>query len=157
MFVLLSYGGWSEAAYVSAEIKDVNRNMGQSLLWSIGIITGIYLLINLAYLWGLGLEQMANSEAVAADLMRWAIGEPGAWFISVLIAVSTLGAINATILTGARTNYALGQDFSFFQGLGKWHRQSHAPTIALLVQGAIALSLVFLGTLTREGFETMVD
>lgn len=157
VFVLLSYGGWSEAAYVSAEIKDVNRNMGRSLLWSIGIITGIYLLINLAYLWGLGLEQMANSEAVAADLMRRAIGEPGAWFISVLIAVSTLGAINATILTGARTNYALGQDFSFFQGLGKWHRQSHAPTIALLVQGAIALSLVFLGTLTREGFETMVD
>jgi len=55
---------------------------------------------------------MASSEAVAADLMRRFVGEPGALFISLLIAVSALGAANATIVTGARTNYALGQDFS---------------------------------------------
>lgn len=157
IFVLLSYGGWNEAAYISAELRNLERNMARSLLWSIGIITAIYLAINLVYVRGLGLAQMGESEAVAADLMRRAVGEPGAWFISFLVAVSTLGAINATIFTGARTNYALGQDFSLFAFLGRWHQRASTPTPALLVQGAIALALVLLGTLTRRGFETMVD
>ena len=157
IFVLLTYGGWNEAAYISAELRNVRRNMVRSLLISIGIITAIYILINLAYIQGLGLAGMANSEAVAADLMRRAVGEPGALFISLLIAVSTLGAINATIFTGARTNYALGQNFSLFTFLGRWGVRTSTPINALLVQGAIALALVILGTLTRKGFETMVD
>ncbi|MBN3890764.1 MAG: amino acid permease [Nostoc sp. JL31] len=157
VFVLLSYGGWNEAAYISAEIQDGRRNIVRSLMWSIGIITAIYLLINLAYLRGLGLANMAQSEAVAADLMRSLWGAPGALFISVLIAIATLGATNATIFTGARTNYALGQDFSLFGFMGHWKQRPSSPTYALFLQAAIALALVFLGTLTRKGFETMVD
>lgn len=157
IFVLLSYGGWNEAAYLSAELRNVNRNMARSLFWGLGIITLIYLAINLAYIKGLGLAEMAGAEAVAANLMRRAVGEPGAWFISFLVAISTFGAINATIFTGARTNYALGKDFPLFAFLGRWHDRANTPTAALLVQGAISLGLVLLGTFTRRGFETMVD
>lgn len=157
LFVLLTYGGWNEAAYLSAEMRHVQRNMSRALLWSIGAIVGLYLLINLAYLRGLGLAGMAGSEAVAADLMRQVAGEGGAKFISVLIAISALGATNATIFTGARTNYALGRDFPAFAFLGRWHDRANAPTNALLAQGAIALALLLLGALTRKGFETMVD
>lgn len=157
LFVLLSYGGWNEAAYISAEIRDVKRNMVRSLLWGIGIITTIYLLINLAFLHGLGLAGMAQSQAVAADLLRRTFGNPGALFISFLIAISTLGATNATIFTGARTNFALGQDFSLFRFLGRWQPRPSSPIPAFLLQGAIALALVGLGTMTRKGFETMVE
>jgi amino acid transporter len=157
IFVLLSYGGWNEAAYISADIKNVRRNMVRSLLWSIGIISAIYLLINLAYLHGLGVAGMAQSNTVAADLMRRALGEPGVWMISFLIAVAALGSINATIFTGARTNYALGRDFSLFSFLGHWHHRANTPTRSLVVQAGIALALVLLGTLKRKGFETMVD
>lgn len=157
VFVLLSYGGWNEAAYISAEIKNYQRNIVRSLLWGIGIITVLYLLINLAYLKGLGLAGMAQSQAVAADLMRRALGEPGAVLISLLVAVCTLDSINATIFTGARSNYALGQDVSRFRFLGLWQDRPNTPTTAYLLQGAIALTLVMLGTITRNGFETMVD
>jgi basic amino acid/polyamine antiporter, APA family len=157
VFVLLSYGGWNEAAYISAELHNLRRNMVRSLLWSIAIITAIYLLINLAYILGLGLNDMAGSPAVAATLLRRAFGETGAMFVSFLIAISTLGAMNATIFTGARTNYALGQDFALFSIMGNWKSRPSTPTNALLVQGAIALGLVLLGTVTRKGFETMVD
>lgn len=157
VFVLFSFGGWNEAAYISAELRNVKRNMVRLMLWSIGIITAIYMLINLAYIHGLGLEAMAQSKAVAADLMRNAFGEPGAVFISLLIAIATLGATNANIFTGARTNYALGQDFHLFRFLGKWRSRSNTPKNALLVQGAISLALVLLGTFTRNGFATMID
>ncbi|MEB3178847.1 MAG: amino acid permease [Nostocaceae cyanobacterium] len=157
IFVLLSYGGWNEAAYISAELRNVHRNMTRSLLWSIAIISVVYLLINLAYLHALGVTGMAESKAVAADLMRRAIGEPGVWFISVLICIAALGSINATIFTGARTNYALGQDFSMFSALGQWQDESNTPSSALLIQAGISLGLVMLGTIQRKGFETMVD
>jgi APA family basic amino acid/polyamine antiporter len=157
VFVLLTYGGWNEAAYISAELKDVRRNMSRSLLWSIGIITVIYLLLNFAYLQGLGFTRTASSEAVAAELMRGTIGSWGAVGISAIVAIATLCSLNATILTGARTNYALGRDFPLFTFLGCWKHNRKTPANALIVQGAIALVLLFFGTLARNGFEAMVD
>jgi basic amino acid/polyamine antiporter, APA family len=155
VFVLLTYGGWNEAAYLSAEVRNSQRNMVRVLLGSIAIVAIIYVLINLAYLHGLGLGGMAKSQAPAADMMRLVFGETGARFISFLIAVSALGSANATIFTGARTNYALGRDFRLFAFLGRWNNST--PKNALIVQGAIALTLVILGAMTRKGFETMVD
>ena len=157
VFVLLSYGGWNEAAQISAEIENYQRNIVRSLLWGLGIITALYLLINLADLKGLGLTGMAQSPAVAADLMRQAFGEPGAKFISILVVVGTLDSINATIFTGARTNFALGQDVAAFRFLGVWQDRHNTPTAAYLWQGVISLALVGLGTVTRDGFKTMVD
>ena len=157
IFVLLTYGGWSEAAYLSAEIENVQRNMVKVLLGSISAITLVFLLVNFAYLQGLGLSAIANSAVVAADLMGQVFGETGANFISLLIAISALGAIQGTISTGARTNYAVGQDWNLFSWLGRWDERTQTPLNALLFQGAITLALILLGTLTRSGFATMVE
>jgi basic amino acid/polyamine antiporter, APA family len=108
VFVLLSYGGWNEAAQISTEIENYRRNIVRSLLWGLGIITALYLLINLAYLRGLGLAGMAQSPAVAADLMRRVFGEPGAQFISILVVVCTLDSINATIIYGCADELCTG-------------------------------------------------
>jgi basic amino acid/polyamine antiporter, APA family len=157
IFVLLTYGGWSEAAFLSAELRDVRRNMTRALLLGVAVITAVFVLVNLAYLRVLGLEAMGRSEVVAADLMRHAVGEGGSRFISLLIAVSALGANSGTIFTGARTSYALGQDVPAFRFIGRWDGRTGTPVNALLVQGAIALALVVFGTLTRHGFSTLVE
>jgi APA family basic amino acid/polyamine antiporter len=157
IFVLLTYGGWNEAAYISAELRDVRHNMVRALLWGIGLISAILILANVAYLKSLGLMGMSQSEVVAADVMRQVAGEPGATFVSLLIAVSVLGALHATIFTGARSNYALGQDFRLLRFLGRWQSGANTPTNALLLQGGIALALVLLGAWARHGFATMVD
>ena len=157
VFVLLTYGGWNEAVYVSAEVVNPRKNIARALLVSIALITGLYLLVNWAFLRGLGLEGLAASDAAAADLIRRAAGETGARFVSLLIAVSALTSANATVITGARTNYALGRDFRMFDFLGRWHERAHTPTNALLVQGVIALALVFAGSVARGGFTAMVE
>lgn len=157
IFVMLTYGGWNEAAYVSAELNDPSRNIPRALFWSLGIVTALYLLVNVAYLHVLGLAGVGKSTAVAADAMRQALGDPGARLISALIAVSALTSANATILTGARTTYAFGRDEPLFARLGRWHPRLGTPVNALLTQSAIALILVLLGALTRQGFATMVE
>jgi amino acid transporter len=157
IFVLLTYGGWNEAAYLSAEIRENRGSMLRILVYSIFLITAIYLLVNFVLLKSLGLQAMGGSEAVAADLMRLAFGENGAVVISLLVAVAAISTMNATIITGARTNYALGRDFRMFHYLGHWQEHNGTPTHALLVQGAISLALVALGTGTRSGFAMMVE
>jgi len=157
IFVLLTYGGWNEVACLSAEVRGPRRNLAWALLVSIGVVTTLYLLVNWAYLRGLGLAGMASSEAVAADLAQRALGSGGAQALCVLVAVSALTSANATVLTGARTHYAFGCDSVLFQGLGRWHGRANTPTRALLVQGALSLALVGLGTVTRQGFQTMVE
>ena len=155
IFVLLTYGGWNEAAYISAELRDVRRNMTRALLVSIGAITVIYLLVNIAYLKGLGIAGVRNSSAVAADLLRAAWGDGGAKFVSLLVAVSALGATNATIFTGARTNYAWGRDFTLLRFLAFWHPRTETPVTGLILQGLIAVAVALLGATTGEGFEAM--
>src|SRR5690606_15082007 len=59
VFVLLTYGGWNEAAYLSAEIRGNRRGIARALVLGIGVVTLIYLLVNLAMLGGLGLRGMA--------------------------------------------------------------------------------------------------
>lgn len=158
IFVLLTYGGWNEAAYLSGEIRNVGRNMVRVLLIGISIITALYLLVNYTYLRVLGLEGMRASQAIGADLLRATVGEAGAVLLSAVIVVAALSTINATIFTGARTNYALGRDFPLLGYLGRWKTHGETPANALLVQGAIALVLVLLGTmLARGGVQTMVE
>lgn len=154
--VLLTFGGWNEAAYISAEVRDGRRNMVRALIWSIFVLTGLYLLVNLALLRGLGLAGVRSSQAVAADLIKLDFGARGAYLMSVIVAVSALTSANATVLTGARTNYALGRDFSLFNFLGRWNNRVESPINALLVQGSIALALVFAGAWQRQGFEQMI-
>ena len=156
VFVLLTYGGWNEIAF-AAEFRNPQRDILRALLWGISVITVVFILASLAYVNVLGVEGVARSEVVAADLMRRALGEYGAKFISLLIAVSTLGAASVTIFTGARTNYALGQTFISFRLLGRWHERTKTPLAALVTQCVIALLLVILGEWQRKGFETLVD
>lgn len=160
VFVLLTFGGWSEAAYISAELrtgKSGKKRMAKALILSIIIITFLYLIINLSYLKVLGLDGVAGSTAVAGDLMELAFGNFGLWLIGLMIAISALTSANATIFTGARTNYALGRDFLLFAPLGKWNTKAAAPVNAFIWQGVISLALILLGLLTRKGFETIVE
>ncbi|MCS7223547.1 MAG: amino acid permease [Armatimonadetes bacterium] len=157
VFVLFTYGGWNEAAYISAEVRNVERNLVRALFVSIGTITGIYVLVNAAYLYGLGFYAVAQSKVVAADLMEKALGSWAGKLVSVLVAVSALGALNATIITGARTNYALGRQFPLFSFLGQWNTTTQTPLNALIVQALIALVLTALGAYTRDEFTTMVE
>lgn len=157
VFVLLTFGGWNEAGYISAELRAGSRKMVPVLVISIVMITVLYLLVNWAFLRALGVERMAASAAVGIDLMRVTLGEAGVFLIGIIVIMATLTSINATIFTGARTNYALGRDFRLFAPLGKWNARTSAPVNALMVQGIVALALIGLGAFTRDGFQSMVD
>jgi APA family basic amino acid/polyamine antiporter len=156
VFVLLTYGGWNEAAYLSGELRDVRRNMVRTLLLGTVVVTTLYVLANLAYLNVFGLEGLRKSQTVGADLMRAVVGDWSAILFSLIVCLCALSTLNATIFTGARAYYALGRDVPAIRKLGVWDEKGDKPANALLLQAAIALTLLAFGSTTRDGFEAMV-
>jgi amino acid transporter len=157
LFVLFTYGGWNDAAYISAEVRNRERNMVRALLISIGLVTVLYMLVNLAYLKGLGYHAMSRSDAVAADLLKSVWGGTGEKVISIMIAIAALTSVNGSMIVGARSNYALGRDWPVLGYLGRWDDASGSPRAAMLVQGGIALALVGLGAFQNSGFKGLVE
>jgi amino acid transporter len=157
VFVLLTYGGWNEAAYVSGELKEVRRDMVRALSFSLLLITALYLLVVWAYWHGLGLDGMARSQAVAADLLERAFGSAGSQAISLIVAISTLTSINGTMIVGARSNYAVGRDWPRLRAFGAWDGARNTPAYALRVQCVLALVLVGIGMWIGSGFKSMVE
>jgi amino acid transporter len=156
IFVLLTYGGWNEAAYVSAEAVDQRRGIFKALLLGIGTVTVLYLLVNLALLHAFGVQKMGQSSAIASDLFDLAYGRSSAVIFSSIVVFSCLNSINATIIFGSRSSYALGQDWKLFSWIGHWDK-SGTPRKAIFLQCLIALSLIFGASFARESFESVVE
>lgn len=156
VFVLLTFGGWSEAAYLSAEVRDRRRGITRAVCGGVAVITTLYLLANLAYVRGLGLAGVAATPTVAADLMARAVGPGGALVVSAIVMVAALSSANAAVITGARCNFAVGRDLGWLSFLAAWPERRGTPTTGLLLQAAVALVLVAFGAVARSGFEAMV-
>ncbi len=156
IFILLTYGGWNEAAYLSRDVRDVRRDMVRILLVGTLVVTLLYLVVNAAYLHVLGLEGMRKSNAIAADVMRAGLGPVGAVLLSLFVCCAALSTINASIFTGARIYHALGEDLSL-RRLSLWSGTGNNPRNAIYLQSAIALALIGFGATTREGFQAMVE
>jgi APA family basic amino acid/polyamine antiporter len=157
VYIFLAYGGWSDAATLSAEMRDGDHGIRRALFYGMLVVTVMYLLVNWALLRGMGLAGLAHAQAPAADLMLRAFGRPGQLFIVSVVTVTSLTVMNALLIAGARTTYAAARDTVSLRRLGSWHEVRGTPPAAILALGGISLLLVGFGALTRRGFATMVD
>ena len=157
VFVLLTFGGWNEAAYISAELKGGPRTMVRVILASMLILTAIYLLVNTALLLGLGLSGLSQSKTAAGDLLGLAFGPWAQKALGLFVAIAALTSINATMFVGARTNFAVGSDWKALRKLGQWQLDIGSPKQALTLQALISMGLIALGTQEADGFSAMVE
>jgi amino acid transporter len=157
VFIFLAYGGWSDTATLSAEMRDERRGITRALLIGMGTVTVLYVLANLAYVRGLSIAGLASSHAPAADLMLHAFGAPGEVLIVAIVALTSITSMNAILIAGSRTTYAAARDTAGLENLARWHVARGTPAPAIVATAAVALALVALGAYTRGGFATMVD
>jgi amino acid transporter len=142
VLVFLAYGGWNDAAFVTAELRNPGRNIPLALILGTAGVTLIYLLVNAAYLLGLGFEGVQKSDAVAADVLKLALDERGSRAMCLLVMISALGAVNGLTFTSSRIYAALGADHTIFARLSRWHPQLGSPVWSLLTQALITLAMI---------------
>lgn len=144
--VLFAHGGWQHANHIAAEIKRPNRNLPLSLLIGVGIVVGSYLLANYAYLYALGVEGLAGSDAPAIDAMEALMGDTGGTLIGIGVMVSVFGILNLIIMAAPRVTQAMAEDDLFFRPFARLHADYRTPTWAILFQAAWAILLALSGT-----------
>ena len=157
VFVLLTFGGWSEAAYISAEVRGGPRSIVRVIVISMALLTALFLLVNAALLYGLGLQGLSASKTAAADVLGLAWGPWAQKALGLFVAVAALTSINATMVVGARTKFALGRDWLSLGQLGTWRGRTGSPTRAYGLQAVISMGLIALGMREADGFSAMVE
>ena len=143
--VLFAYGGWQTATFVSEEMRDPQRDLPRALLWGITGVLLLYLAANLVYVLVLTPSGLAATTTPASEVMRRAIGEPGARFIALGITISTVGFLSQGMLTGPRVYFAMARDGVFFARVGWLHPRSRAPVYAIALQGVWAAAVAMSG------------
>lgn len=158
VFVLYAYGGWNDAAFVAAEVRDRKRNLPLALIGGVLGVTAVYLAVNVAYLAGLGFDAARATRTPATDVIEAAIGRAGGGLASILVMISALGAINGMVLVGSRVYAAAGADHRPLRWLSGWDALRGAPRAALAAQAAVALAMVFAVSLINpgDGFGTLL-
>ncbi len=147
-----AYDGWNNVTFVAGEVKNPQRNIPLALLYGTLIVIAVYVLINIAFLYVLPIDEMSKSPLVAASAAERIFGVNGASIISIAVIISTFGALNGSILATARVQFAMARDRLFFSPLGKIHPKFGTPHVSLIIQGVWSCVLVLSGS-----FDTISD
>jgi amino acid transporter len=161
VFALYAYGGWSDAATVAAEVRNRGRSIPRALVGGLASVTLIYLLVNSAYLWSLGLDGLRSTETPAREVMLRGAGPTAADAVSILVMISALGAIHGMLFSGSRSVAALGRDHRLLSGLGQWNAVRGVPVVgvwALAIVSLLQIAAIAIAPVKeiRSGFDTLV-
>ena len=143
---LFTFGGWHMVTYAAEETRQPERTIPRALMLGTAIVVVIYLSLNAAYLLVLPLDTVLTSTHIAFDATSRAAGPPAASAVSVLVLVSSFGALSGIVLAGPRVYYAMAEDRLLFGWMGALHPRYRSPYLAILVQGAWSSVLALTGT-----------
>jgi len=142
---LWAYDGWNDLNMVSGEIRNPERDIPRALIFGVALVGVLYMLLNAAVQYVLPAGAIAASPRPASDAMAVVLGSVGAGLVSAGMALSMLVAMNGTVMSGARVPYAVARDRYFFSALAEVHPRFRTPSVAIIVQAALAVILLLLG------------
>jgi amino acid transporter len=140
--ILWAYDGWSDAGFVSGEVRDPQRSLPRAfILGTLGVVL-LYLAVIAVYVSVIPLAEMPGSPLIAADVAVRLIGPAGAVAVAAAVMVSTFGTLNGTMMTGPRVFYAMAEDGLFFRRIAAIHPRYGTPSAAILLSAILGVIFV---------------
>jgi APA family basic amino acid/polyamine antiporter len=151
---LWAYEGWNQMPMCAGEVQNPARNVPRGLIIGMALVVVIYCVANFSYFYALPFSEVLTSNSttyrdampVAAKAAQTFLARYGATLVSVVFVLSTLGALNGTILSSARVPYAMARDRLFFAAFGRVSGATHVPVFSIVLQGIWASLLAISGT-----------
>lgn len=144
--VIFTYAGWNAVTYMAGEVRQPERTLPRALLGATLLVMVLYLAINAVYLYAVPAEKMRGAIRVSELATTALFGHSTSAWITAIITISILGALNVTIMIGPRIYFAMAHDGLFFQGLTRVHPRFATPSNAILVQALWSSVLILTGT-----------
>ena len=143
---IFAYSGWNAVIYIAGEVKDPDRNLPKALLMGNLIVIVLYLAINVVYIYGVPVTDMKGAARISEVATTALFGYPTSAWITALITVSILGALNVVTMLGPRIYYAMARDGVFFKRLSYIHPKFATPSNAIILQAAWSCLLILTNT-----------
>jgi amino acid transporter len=150
--VMWAYDGFGDVSFAGGEVMRPQRTLPLAIIGGTGAVVVAYLLVNAGYVYVLSMPAVARSPLVAAETMTAIIGSAGASIVSMLVAISTFGALNADFLGSPRLFFAMADDGLFFRSVARVHPKYQTPHVAILLTAALSVLLVF-----SRSFEALTE
>ena len=139
--VLFAYSGWQTSSFMTAELRDPHATLPRGLLAGVVLVVLLYLAVNATCLRALGIGGLALTNTPASDVAAMVFGPAGRVALAIVIAISTLGFLSNQILTSPRVYFQMAADGTFFKPLAWVNGRTHAPVLAIVAQGAVAIAI----------------
>ncbi|MFH0888682.1 MAG: amino acid permease [Planctomycetota bacterium] len=152
--ILWTYGGWHENTFVAGETKNAKKTIPFALITGVFIITSFYVAINYIYIYLIPIREITNSNLIASDVLQILLGGNGKKLLEVMIIISSLGCLNAMIITGSRVTYAMAKDNIIFKYMGKPNTKYGTPHRAIIINAIWSIVLIIMGTFNELLFFT---
>lgn len=144
--VMWTYEGWYYVAFAAGEIRNPSRTVPRALILGTAALTAIYVIVNLAYVFALSVEEMAGVVRIAEKAVTTLVGPKGAALVAGTVVVSTFGCNVAGVIAASRSCFAMAVDGRFFPAAARVHPTYHTPHVALLITSGWAAFLTLTGT-----------
>lgn len=156
LWVMFAYSGWNAATYIGSEVKNPRKNIPKALITGTLTVVALYFLLNIFFVYAIPPEQMKGVVSVGGLAVANAFGVRAESIISLLISFALFSSLSAYLILGPRVYYAMSRDGYFFTSFARVTNHNHAPSRAILLQGALSVVMVISGTfdqiLTYMGF-----
>ncbi|WP_195938631.1 APC family permease [Romboutsia sp. 1001713B170131_170501_G6] len=137
--VLFAYDGWINVGALAGEMKNPGKDLPRAIVGGLAVVMGVYVIINLAYLWVLPASELANYSAPAAAVAEAMFGPMGGKLITIGILISVFGTLNGYLLTGPRVMYTLAEQKTLpgYKTLTKLNK-SQAPANSIIAMATLS-------------------
>lgn len=143
--VLFAYSGWQTSSFMTAELHEPQRTLPRGMIAGVAIVVALYLAVNLTCLHVLGIGGLRSTTTPASQIALMAFGPLGLKIMAAVIAISTLGFLSNQILTSPRVYFQMAADGTFFRQLAWVNARTHAPVVAIVLQGLVAVIIALTG------------
>lgn len=140
--VIFTYNGYYFVVTFGEELRDPGRDIPRAIFRGLLVITAVYLLLNLAFVWVLPMARMVNEPFVGGVLAAALFGERGNLIITAIVVVSLLGTVNAQMLSAPRMLLAMGRN-NLFVPQATYVNRGGTPSVALALSSVVAAGFLF--------------
>ncbi|XP_034528431.1 B(0,+)-type amino acid transporter 1 isoform X5 [Ailuropoda melanoleuca] len=137
-------GPRNQLNYITEELRNPFRNLPLAIIIGIPLVTGCYILMNVAYFTVMTPTELLQSQAVAVTFGDRVL-YPASWVVPLFVAFSTIGAANGTCFTAGRLVYVAGREGHMLKVLSYISVKRLTPAPAIIFYGIIATIYIIPG------------
>jgi amino acid transporter len=142
--VLWTYDGWADPATMAGEISDPQRNLPRALIAGAVCVMLVYLIVNVGFLYALAPAQMSGASLIATTVAERIplLGGAGAAVIAATVVLAAFSGLNASMMTGSRVFFAMGDRGLFFRAAARVSPRFHSPSVAIVLATVLGVAYV---------------